>query len=393
MIKSWLRQVLWKLCGRDYLVLHPDWSVVQRNEDYTLIGTSPAAASRHLPVRYNYHTPARWELRYFLRGNLSGTLRYQLGVPGKGMFCEINLPSTLPMEWTVELNGPHLVANGQPLALLPGKTIPRDTPWLIGSFALVTETEGTWSRRTGHRIQGRAGDDAGYFSGQVYENYERQAAGFPRQILESLCRYRPLVGRLLDVGCATGLLVEEALRAGLDAEGIDVSPWAVERANARVPGRCRVLNLDQAGAADFPAPYDFVALHSVIEHLVDPERALDLLFRLVRPGGLVYVQTLNSDSLMHRILGKDWSGYTDYTHQSPWITADWLEQNARRAGFEIMHLKRYGVWNDNAFDDVWKSFSALIQIHPGGVLLEDQLGDFVELILRRPACGEDRVCQ
>ena len=74
-------------------------------------------------------------------------------------------------------------------------------------------------------------------------------------------------------------------------------------------------------------------------------------------------------------------------------TADWLERNARKAGFEIVYLKRYGVWNDNAFDDVWKSFSALIQIHPGGVLLEDQLGDFVELILRRPACVEDRVCQ
>ena len=384
MIKSWLRHALWKLCGRDCLVLHPDWTVVQRNENYTLIGTSPAPAARHLPIRYNYHTPARWELRYFLRGNLSGALRYQLGVPGKGMFCEINLPVTLPMEWTVELNGPHLIANGQPLALLPGKTIPRDAPWLIGSFALVTETEGTWSRRTGHRIQVGAGDDAGYFSGQVYENYERQAAGFPRQILESLRRYRPLAGRLLDVGCATGLLVEEALREGLDAEGIDVSSWAVERANARVPGRCRVLNLDQAGAADFPAPYDFIALHSVIEHLADPGHALDLLFRLARPGGLVYVQTLNSDSLMHRILGKDWSGYTDYTHQSPWITADWLEQNARRAGFEIAHLRRYGVWNDNAFDDVWKSFSALIQIHPGGVLLEDQFGDFVELILRRP---------
>ena len=384
MIKTWLRHILWKLCGRDYLVLHPGWAVVQRHPDYTLIGTNPAASARRLPVLYNYHTANPWQLRYFLRSDLSGTLRYQLGVPGKGVFCEITLPAKLPMEWTVELNGPNLIANGQPLALLPGKTIPRDTPWLVGSFTFTTETEGIWSRRTGHRVQGGSGDDADYFTGRVYENYESQAASFPKQILESLRRYRPLSGRLLDVGCATGLLVEEALRAGLDVEGIDVSSWAVERANARVPGRCRVLDLDQASAADFTATYDFVALHSVIEHLADPGRALGLLFQLVRPGGLVYIQTLNADSLMHRMLEKDWSGYTDYTHKSPWLSADWLDRNAREAGFEIMHLRRYGVWNDNGFDDVWKAFAALIQIHPAGVLLEDQWGDFVELILRRP---------
>ena len=50
MIKTWLRHILWKLCRRDYLVLRPGWSVVQRHPDYTLIGTNPAASARRLPV-------------------------------------------------------------------------------------------------------------------------------------------------------------------------------------------------------------------------------------------------------------------------------------------------------------------------------------------------------
>lgn len=384
MIKSWIRSCLWKLFRRDCLVLNPAWAVVQRNDHYTLIGTSPSAGTRFLAVRYNYHTGRAWNLRYALRGAGAGSLRYQLGAPRKGDFCEVTLPVQLPCEWTVEWDGKSLMANGHPLPLIPGKVIPRDTPWLVGRFEFKDADGELWTRRTGHRVQSGPGEDADYFTGLVYDNYEAQAALFPRQILDLLRRYRPLTGRLLDVGCATGLLVEEAGRAGLEADGIDVSAWAVERANARAPGRCRVLNLDEVTVAEIPRRYDFITLHSVIEHLADPARALALLFQMSRPGGLVYVQTLNADSLMHRLLGQDWGGYTDYTHQSPWLTADWLDEQSRQAGFEVLHLKRYGIWNDNGSDDVWKSFTSLLQLQPGATVLEDQFGDFVELVLRRP---------
>ena len=48
----------------------------------------------------------------------------------------------------------------------------------------------------------------------------------------------------------------------------------------------------------------------------------------VGEDGVVYVETLNADSLMHRIMGDDWCGYSDFTHRSPWITADWLLETA-----------------------------------------------------------------
>jgi SAM-dependent methyltransferase len=226
--------------------------------------------------------------------------------------------------------------------------------------------------------------DQNYFNGDVYQNYEMSSGMFPSQILERIADYRALEGRLLDVGCATGQLVEHACQQKLDAEGVDVSAWAVARAQERNGNRCRVLNLDGATKADFAAPYDIVVLHSVLEHLAEPARALRLLFEITRPGAIVYIQTLNADSLLHLLQKESWSGYSDYTHLSPWITRDWLGDEATRAGFEVRQLKCYGVWNDNRLDPAWRSFGALLQTAPTNVLLEEQFGDFTEAILQRP---------
>jgi 2-polyprenyl-3-methyl-5-hydroxy-6-metoxy-1,4-benzoquinol methylase len=385
-LKSLFRRLLWKLCRRDYLVLNPDWAALQRQEGYAVLGSALAARERLLPMSYNYHTGQPWRLEYHLRGNGPGTLCYALSAPGKGAFAEARFPTKLPFTWTVQLEAQGaLLGNGQPLSIVPGRMIPKDTLWLVGHFEFQSDAQGTFRRRAGHRVKLSArATTEDYFTGAIYEDYEQQPGIFPQQILERVGLHHPLRGKLLDVGCATGLLVQEALAQGLDAEGIDVSAWAVEKANARTGGRCRVLDLDSAEATDFPHPYDIITLHSVIEHLVDPARALRLLFEITQPGGVVYLQTLNADSLMHRLLEKNWAGYTDYTHQSPWLTADGLEAMAREIGFELLHLKRYGVWNDNGLDEAWKSFAALIQLQPAGALLEDQFGDFVEMILRAP---------
>jgi len=369
-------------------VLNPHWSVIQRLPDYTLLGPNPAALGQWLPVAYNQHTTPDWHLEYRLRGHLPGSLRFQLSAPGKEPFCTCTRAVRLPVTWIVRRTGDQLTLNQEPWPLVPGRTLPRDTAWLMGQFEFHSHPGTVLRRRTGHRVRlAAAADDPAYFAGGVYENYERQAATFPKQILASLARHRPLQGRLLDIGCATGLLVDQARAAGLDAQGIDLSSWAVAQANQRTGGRCRVLDLDQATPADFQGHYDFVTLHSVLEHLADPARALHLLRQITRPSGLVYIQTLNADSLMHRLLLQDWCGYTDYTHRSPWITADWLADTAPTTGFEILQLNRYSVWNENVHDDAWRAFAALIQIHPAGLLLQDQFGDFVELFLQ-PASPE-----
>lgn len=108
---------------------------------------------------------------------------------------------------------------------------------------------------------------------------------------------------LLDVGCYTGIFVEIATRHGWDAWGLEPSHWAVEEA------RKRGLHVVQGtlDTADLPdAFFDVVTLWDVIEHLIDPRSALCHARRLLKPGGLLVVHTIDIESLFARLMGARW---------------------------------------------------------------------------------------
>jgi SAM-dependent methyltransferase len=113
----------------------------------------------------------------------------------------------------------------------------------------------------------------------------------------------PSARPLLDVGCYTGVFVEIAARHGWDAWGVEPSQWAVEQAQARG------LHVTQGtlDTADLPkACFDVVTMWDVIEHLTDPRRALEQVYRLLKPGGLLVVHTIDIDSLFARLMGPRW---------------------------------------------------------------------------------------
>ncbi len=122
---------------------------------------------------------------------------------------------------------------------------------------------------------------------------------------------------LLDVGCYTGVFVEIAGRHGWDAWGVEPSQWAVDQAQARdlhvVQG-----TLDTAGLPK--AHFDVVTMWDVIEHLTDPREALDQAYRLLKPGGLLVVHTIDVDSLFARLMGARW----------PWLMEMHLYYFSRR---------------------------------------------------------------
>jgi len=110
-------------------------------------------------------------------------------------------------------------------------------------------------------------------------------------------------GRLLDVGCATGVLVESATAHGWDAVGVDVSAFATAQCHAR--------GLDvrhgDLWAADLPRDhFDVVVLDDTVEHLLDPGRAFDEIRRVLRPGGLVTLNTPNDGGWLRRVMGRHW---------------------------------------------------------------------------------------
>jgi 2-polyprenyl-6-hydroxyphenyl methylase/3-demethylubiquinone-9 3-methyltransferase len=109
---------------------------------------------------------------------------------------------------------------------------------------------------------------------------------------------RPFEGlRLLDIGCGGGLLAEPMARLGFAVTGVDAAESGVgaARAHAEAVGlaidyRCgAVEDLTAEGAV----PFDLVLNMEVIEHVANPGAYLRDTARLIAPGGLMILATLN----------------------------------------------------------------------------------------------------
>ena len=103
--------------------------------------------------------------------------------------------------------------------------------------------------------------------------------------------------RALDVGCGGGLLSEALALSGADTTGVDLSAAALQVARLHaLESGLRVRYLEQAAeelAAAEPAAYDVVCCMEMLEHVPDPASVVAALAALVRPGGSVFLSTLN----------------------------------------------------------------------------------------------------
>lgn len=113
----------------------------------------------------------------------------------------------------------------------------------------------------------------------------------------------PDKGRVLDVGCGDGSVLELARELGWRTEGMDFDPQAVE--NARGKG----LSVKLGTLADQHYPdesFDLVLMSHVIEHLHDPLGTLREVERVLRPAGRLVITTPNLESQGYRHFGSDW---------------------------------------------------------------------------------------
>jgi 2-polyprenyl-6-hydroxyphenyl methylase / 3-demethylubiquinone-9 3-methyltransferase len=108
---------------------------------------------------------------------------------------------------------------------------------------------------------------------------------------------RPLEGlKLLDVGCGGGLLCEPLARLGADVTGIDPAPTNVEVARLHAGQSGMPVTYRQATVEELVAEgqtFDIVLAMEVVEHVADVEMFVDTCCKAVKPGGLLFMATLN----------------------------------------------------------------------------------------------------
>lgn len=155
--------------------------------------------------------------------------------------------------------------------------------------------------------------------------------------------------RVLDVGCGGGLLSEALAREGAKVTAIDLSKELIDIARLHLldvrqqePGLSvdyRLCAIEALAEAE-PASFDAITCMEMLEHVPDPQSILQACSRLLKPGGVLFLSTLNRTpaAFALAIVGAEYianllpKGTHDYRQ---FIRPAELARGLRDAGFSV----------------------------------------------------------
>lgn len=192
-------------------------------------------------------------------------------------------------------------------------------------------------------------DPEDYFHGQDLESKKPYALETLRTIERTLGRR----GRYLDVACGLGENLWAARELGWEYEGVDASSAYLAWGEKHLGVRGRLGTLEEIKFPD--DHFDAVTMNAIIEHLYDPYTTMREVWRVLKPGGLVWFNAPNEDALYQRVgnlymraQGRDWVVALAPTF-APFHVQGFNPRSLRRllarVGLEIVSFKsRGGIW-------------------------------------------------
>jgi len=138
-------------------------------------------------------------------------------------------------------------------------------------------------------------------------------------------------GRLLDIGCGSGLFMKSVSGAWYDCYGIDVSQTALNFARNGFG-----LKVDSKTTDDLineNAKFDIVTLFHVLEHFLNPVEELVKVRELLNPKGMCIIEVPNFNSIKFKLSGSKWKGGNHPLYHRSFFTSSSLEKVLIKAGF------------------------------------------------------------
>jgi len=146
-------------------------------------------------------------------------------------------------------------------------------------------------------------DETDFYGKEYWLGHQSEDLGFPdiyrrarvdlteRNLhwLNTLLKYRLPGAKVMELGCSHGSFVALMQQAGYDASGVEMSPWVVEfgKQTFQVP-----IFVGPVESLDVPAgSLDVIALMDVMEHLPDPVATMAHCLMLLKPDGVLLIQT------------------------------------------------------------------------------------------------------
>ncbi|WPC36681.1 class I SAM-dependent methyltransferase [Brachyspira hyodysenteriae] len=144
-------------------------------------------------------------------------------------------------------------------------------------------------------------------------------------------------GNLLDIGCSSGILLEEAKLLGFNVYGLEISKYASDIAKKRI-GEDRIYN-GTLETCEFNNDFDVITMIDVIEHFRNPIDMLNIAKKMLHQNdkkyGYVLITTPNTDSYTNKIMGKKWPHYN--TEHLFYFNLESMKKICSMTGFDILY--------------------------------------------------------
>lgn len=153
--------------------------------------------------------------------------------------------------------------------------------------------------------------------------------------------------QVIDVGCGGGLLSEGMAALGANVTGIDLSEKSLGVARLHLFESGLAINYRlisaEAMAAESPSQFDVLTCLEMLEHVPDPASTVAACARLIKPGGQVFLSTINRNlkAYMLAVVGAEYvlnllpRGTHDFTR---FLKPAELTRLCRDAGLEVLDI-------------------------------------------------------
>lgn len=143
-------------------------------------------------------------------------------------------------------------------------------------------------------------------------NQKKQIKWWNKIFLKRLDRFKEILnkkGSIIDIGCGPGFFIKTAKENGWKVSGIDPSSLAIEFAKKKLKLK-NVKILDYQDLAKEKKKYDVIYSNGVIEHIADPKSFLDILSKILKKRGIIFLSAANDFNIFQYMSVK--------TQKKPW---------------------------------------------------------------------------
>lgn len=173
--------------------------------------------------------------------------------------------------------------------------------------------------------------------------------GYFRRLLDEVLKLDYRGASALDVGCGGGILAEEVARFGLKVTGIDPSEQSLTTAKEHAQSVGLQIDYQPGTGESIPFAdnsYPVVYCCDVLEHVRDLPKVIGEIYRVTKPGGVFFFDTLNRTFVSRVVAIKIWQEWKSTAFMPPrlhewrmFIKPEELKGLLAQAGFEFKEFR------------------------------------------------------